>query len=396
MTISNENSSFTLNGNDATTSFPFTLKCFDEADITLTLIDTLGNDTALALDTHYSVTLNADQDTTPGGTITYPISGTPLATGASILGEYDLEYTQSTSISNTGFYPADVEQMDDRVTILLKQLKRLVDRCIKIPSSMLATTTTTSAKTDDITGKTFVGQADGTFLLSALGSVSLAVPADGSVTSDKLASNAVITAKVADDAITYAKMQNVSATDKVLGRSTAGAGDVEEIACTASGRAMIAAASAAAQFTLLDNAKTRVIASSVSNQNIATATVTKILWPTEALDTLAEYNDTNSTFTPTYSGMYSVHCRIEFDSATWAASAYARIDLYKDGSQSLAGDNKYAGNAGSASTMTVTETFTQYLVAGAVYDLRVYHTQGSTRAIQGGSSTGCRVTVARL
>jgi hypothetical protein len=36
-----------------------------------------------------------------------------------------------------------------------------------------------------------------------------------------------------NDTVTYAKMQNVSATDRLLGRSTAGAGDVEEIACTA-------------------------------------------------------------------------------------------------------------------------------------------------------------------
>jgi hypothetical protein len=33
----------------------------------------------------------------------------------------------------------------------------------------------------------------------------------------------------ADDSITYAKIQNVSATDRILGRDTAGAGDVEEI-----------------------------------------------------------------------------------------------------------------------------------------------------------------------
>ena len=42
-----------------------------------------------------------------------------------------------------------------------------------------------------------------------------------------------------NDAVTYAKMQNVSATDKVLGRSTAGAGDVEEIACNAGGRSLL-------------------------------------------------------------------------------------------------------------------------------------------------------------
>jgi len=49
------------------------------------------------------------------------------------------------------------------------------------------------------------------------------------------------------DKVTYAKMQNVSATDKVLGRATGGPGDVEEIACTAAGRALIDDADAAAQ-----------------------------------------------------------------------------------------------------------------------------------------------------
>jgi hypothetical protein len=57
----------------------------------------------------------------------------------------------------------------------------------------------------------------------------------------------IATADVDADAITYAKIQNVSATDKLLGRSTAGAGDVEEIACTAAGRALIDDADAAAQ-----------------------------------------------------------------------------------------------------------------------------------------------------
>jgi hypothetical protein len=52
---------------------------------------------------------------------------------------------------------------------------------------------------------------------------------------------------IANDAVTYAKMQNVSATDKVLGRSSAGAGDVEEITCTSAGRALIDDADAAAQ-----------------------------------------------------------------------------------------------------------------------------------------------------
>lgn len=55
-----------------------------------------------------------------------------------------------------------------------------------------------------------------------------------------------------NDVVTYAKMQNVSATDKLLGRSTAGAGDVEEITCTAAGRALLDDANAAAQRTTLE------------------------------------------------------------------------------------------------------------------------------------------------
>lgn len=51
--------------------------------------------------------------------------------------------------------------------------------------------------------------------------------------------------------LTYAYIQNVSATDKVLGRSSAGAGVIEEIACTAAGRALLDDADAAAQRTTL-------------------------------------------------------------------------------------------------------------------------------------------------
>lgn len=51
--------------------------------------------------------------------------------------------------------------------------------------------------------------------------------------------------------ILYASLQNVSATDLILGRSTAGAGVIEEIACTAAGRALLDDVSASAQRTTL-------------------------------------------------------------------------------------------------------------------------------------------------
>jgi hypothetical protein len=91
--------------------------------------------------------------------------------------------------------------------------------------------------------------------------------ADAAVTTAKLANNAVTAAKIAVDAITaneiaagaigtselagaavtYNKIQSVTATDKLLGRSTAGAGSVEEISCTAAGRALLDDADAATQ-----------------------------------------------------------------------------------------------------------------------------------------------------
>lgn len=68
-------------------------------------------------------------------------------------------------------------------------------------------------------------------------------------TTKKMALSTV--ANLPNDTVTYAKMQNVSATDRVLGRSTAGAGDVEEIVCTAAGRALLDDANSAAQRTTL-------------------------------------------------------------------------------------------------------------------------------------------------
>lgn len=55
------------------------------------------------------------------------------------------------------------------------------------------------------------------------------------------------TTALADNAVTYAKLQNVSATDRLLGRSSAGAGNVEEIPLTAAGRALLDDADAATQ-----------------------------------------------------------------------------------------------------------------------------------------------------
>ena len=50
--------------------------------------------------------------------------------------------------------------------------------------------------------------------------------ADNAVDSAEIAAGAIDTAHIAASQVTYAKIQNVSATDRILGRDTAGAGDV--------------------------------------------------------------------------------------------------------------------------------------------------------------------------
>lgn len=65
-------------------------------------------------------------------------------------------------------------------------------------------------------------------------------------------------------AVTYAKLQNVSTSDRILGRSSAGAGPVEEIICTAAGRALLDDVDAAAQRATLGAEQAGAAAAAVS------------------------------------------------------------------------------------------------------------------------------------
>ncbi|WP_375199061.1 hypothetical protein [Cupriavidus metallidurans] len=123
-------------GNGVTTAFPFGFKVFKKEDVLVTFTDANGTDYELVLDSDYSVTLNDDQNNNPGGTITYPRPGSPLANLTAtqrLTFTGDLAYTQPTDIPNLGpWFPEVVEDALDRAEIQIQQLKEITDRSIKV------------------------------------------------------------------------------------------------------------------------------------------------------------------------------------------------------------------------------------------------------------------------
>ena len=67
-------------GNGVNDEFAFDFKVFAAADLRVILTEiATGAESDLVLDSDYSVALNPDQGADPGGDITYPISGSPMA-----------------------------------------------------------------------------------------------------------------------------------------------------------------------------------------------------------------------------------------------------------------------------------------------------------------------------
>lgn len=123
-------------GNDSATSFPFSFKVFSTSDIELTRTDADGITYILTLDVDYSITLNVDQESDPGGTITYPLSGDPLASGDSLVGVGALPYDQTFSFPPGGQYRAQShETAFDRTVAQIQQLAEELGRSLTLPVS---------------------------------------------------------------------------------------------------------------------------------------------------------------------------------------------------------------------------------------------------------------------
>jgi hypothetical protein len=106
-------------GDGSTVAFSFVFKVFAATDL-LVKTTTGSTVTGLTIGSDYSVSLNTDQDSNPGGTITLT---TPLATDSTLMITSAVPATQGVSILNLGgFYPKIIEAAFDKLTILYQQL----------------------------------------------------------------------------------------------------------------------------------------------------------------------------------------------------------------------------------------------------------------------------------
>jgi len=117
-------------GSGAAVVAPFTFKVFSAADLLVTRT-VAGVDTELVLNADYTVALNADQDSTPGGSIT-----TTIPVGAVVNINSQVEDTQLVVLPNGGpWFPKVVENALDRLTAVAQQLRSLFGRAVRVPEA---------------------------------------------------------------------------------------------------------------------------------------------------------------------------------------------------------------------------------------------------------------------
>lgn len=119
-------------GSGSTGPFAFAFKIFQPSDMLVVKVNnTTSVETTLVLTTDFTVSLNFDQNSNPGGNVTLVA---PLASGYNMVMSSQIPYLQETDLTNQGgFYPEVITNSLDNLTIQTQQLKEEVDRSAKLP-----------------------------------------------------------------------------------------------------------------------------------------------------------------------------------------------------------------------------------------------------------------------
>ena len=116
-------------GNGTTKEFTFPFKVFSAEDLFVAKSSDDG-EVQLVYGTDYTVRLNSDQDTTPGGAV---VLSSALADGVYLSVISQMSYDQLAIFTNKGgFYPETLNKCYDKLTILVQQLLEELSRSIKV------------------------------------------------------------------------------------------------------------------------------------------------------------------------------------------------------------------------------------------------------------------------
>lgn len=132
-TVTTTTNSVVAIGNGVTTVFNFPFVGVTASDITVIYTDASGNTTTLT-PTQYTLVLNAassGQIWGIGGTVTYPLSGSPIATGTTLTITRALPLTQTVSSAQGQLFPQSVEQGMDLLAMQNQQTSSAVSRAIQ-------------------------------------------------------------------------------------------------------------------------------------------------------------------------------------------------------------------------------------------------------------------------
>jgi hypothetical protein len=121
-------------GSGTTGPFTFAFKVFQASDLVVVKREiSTATDTTLTLTTDYSVTLNGNQNSSPGGSITLVSS---ISSAYELTLTSNIENKQPTDLTNQGgFYPEVITDALDRACIQIQQLASLNTRSLVAPIS---------------------------------------------------------------------------------------------------------------------------------------------------------------------------------------------------------------------------------------------------------------------
>lgn len=128
MTLATTSTKAVAQGNGATTSWPYTFLIPALDAVIVTLVDIASGNPTTIPPANFSITGLGNPI---GGAVTYPLSGSPLASTSQIVIERFVPETQETDFTLQGaVYPTDIEDALDYVTMICQQLQDQVDRSI--------------------------------------------------------------------------------------------------------------------------------------------------------------------------------------------------------------------------------------------------------------------------